>query len=193
MEEIWRDIKDYEGLYQVSNLLNVRSLNYRCTGKIKNLKPSICKGYTMFFLTKDGETKGKTLHRLIAEAFIPNPLNLPEVDHIIPISCGGTNEISNLRWCTHRDNMNNELTVEKESTSNKGRLFSDETRKKLSEALKNKGNKKVYQYTLQGELVKIWDSTIECDRNGYKQANVSACCLGKRNTHRGYKWSYIPL
>ena len=54
-------------------------------------------------------------------------------------------------------------------------------------------SKPVYQYTLDGELVKIWSSTIECGRNGYQQANVSACCLGKRKSHKGHRWSFEPL
>lgn len=53
--------------------------------------------------------------------------------------------------------------------------------------------KKVYQYTLGGELIKIWDSEQECKRNGFSQGNISACCNGKRKTHKGYKWSYEPL
>ena len=53
--------------------------------------------------------------------------------------------------------------------------------------------KEVYQYTLDGELVKIWSSTNECGRNGYNQGHISKCCNGKRQKHKGYKWSYNPL
>ena len=54
-------------------------------------------------------------------------------------------------------------------------------------------SKPVYQYTLEGELVKIWPSTMECKRNGFNQSSVNSCCLGKRKTHKGYIWSYVPL
>ena len=54
-------------------------------------------------------------------------------------------------------------------------------------------SKKVYQYTLDGELVKIWSSTAECGRNGFFQSHIGACCRGERKTHKGYKWSYKPL
>lgn len=54
-------------------------------------------------------------------------------------------------------------------------------------------SKKVYQYTLDGKLVKIWSSTAECGRNGYDKSGISACCLNKIKTHKGYIWSYYPL
>lgn len=71
-----------------------------------------------------------------------------------------------------------------------GRKLSEETKRKISESALSK---QVYQYTLDGKLVKIWNSTKECGSNGYFQGNVSDCCLGKRKTHKGYKWSYNPL
>ena len=55
------------------------------------------------------------------------------------------------------------------------------------------GIKKVYQYTLDGELVKVWDSTMECDRNGYNHGAISKCCKGRVKTHKGYRWSYEPI
>lgn len=54
-------------------------------------------------------------------------------------------------------------------------------------------SKKIYQYTLDGKLVKIWKSSAECCRNGYERSNVNACCNGKRQKHKGYRWSYQPL
>ena len=97
---------------------------------------------------------------------------------------------------------------------NKGKHHTEEAKKRMSEAQKkryengdvpwNKGkqmpkeivekiSKKVYQSTVDGELVKIWDSVNECGRNGYNFKSVSNCCLGKRKTHKGFKWSYQPL
>ena len=99
------------------------------------------------------------------------------------------------------------------SEARKGIQFSDETRKKMSDSARRKPpmtettrkkismseinnekkSKKVYQYTLEGELVKIWKSTMDCDRNGYCSSKVSCCCNGVRKSHKGYRWSYRPL
>lgn len=87
----------------------------------------------------------------------------------------------------------------KQSIAMKGRKLSEETLNKLSESKKGlllnrkDQSKTVYQYTIDGKLVKIWESTAECGRNSYKFQNVAACCTGKLKTYKGYKWSYKPL
>lgn len=141
--EEWKDIEGYEGFYQISNLgrvkslerINIHSNGHRHIVKEKILKQSKNnKGYYMVNLKKCGENKFSTIHRLVANAFVPNPDNKPEVDHIIPISEGGTNNASNLRWCTHKENMNNPLAIKKFTE----RTYSDETLKKMSDAKKGK-------------------------------------------------------
>ena len=79
------------------------------------------------------------------------------------------------------------------SEHKKNRIVSEETKNKMSEANVNnpKLSKQVVQYTLAGELVKVWDSTNECGRNGFSQGNVSACCNGKRKTHKKFIWRYL--
>lgn len=72
---------------------------------------------------------------------------------------------------------------------NTGKHLDEDTKTKI---MKSKG-KKVYQYTLDGELVKIWNSTKECGRNGFCQTRVAACCRGEQKTYKGYRWSYVPL
>lgn len=120
MEEIWRDIEGYEGIYQVSNIGRVRSLNYNKTGKVKLMKPYVEKsGYRGVTL------KGKRyrVHRLVAKAFVEGYFEGAVVDHIIPVSNGGTDEATNLRWVTPLENNNNELTKQKFcSEENKERL-----------------------------------------------------------------------
>ena len=104
--EVWKDIKGYEGLYQVSNLGNVMSLHYRGTKNKKQLlKPAKDKdGYLSIALYKDGKTKQYRVHRLVASAFIPNPNNYSQVNHINEIK--DDNRVENLEWCTAKYNNN---------------------------------------------------------------------------------------
>jgi len=82
MTEIWKDVKEYEGLYQVSNLGNMKSLNYNNTGKPKELKQSITNyGYKFIELSKNGKRKHYRVHRLVAEHFLSNPKNYNIVNH----------------------------------------------------------------------------------------------------------------
>ena len=104
-EEIWKDIPGYEGLYQVSNTGKVKSLNYMKTRKEKILKPrKEGKGYLKITLSKEGEKKDFKIHRLVASVFIPNPNNLPQINHID--ECKTNNNVENLEWCDNRYNSN---------------------------------------------------------------------------------------
>ena len=138
--EIWKDVKGYEGLYMVSNLGNVKSLGNNKKRKEKMLKPcKVNNGYLQITLYKNGEIKRIYVHKLVAEAFIPNPENKPEVDHINTIR--DDNKVENLCWVTKKENMNNPLTKENMSKSllgenhhMYGKHHSEETRKKMSES-----------------------------------------------------------
>jgi hypothetical protein len=113
MKEIWKPVKDYEDLYAVSSFGRVANLN---TGKI--LKPHFNhNGYSVVQLYKDKKAKTKRIHRLVAEAFIPNPKNFPEVDHIKPDKQNNT--VSNLRWASGSLNTRNrEYSVKAKSQYN---------------------------------------------------------------------------
>lgn len=111
--EIWKDINGYIGIYQVSNMGNVRSLQreeYKCrqgyrVRKGRQLKPGRDKkGYLLVGLRKDGKCKTRRIHRLVAEAFIPNPNNLPQINHKDENKCNNT--VDNLEWCTPSYNIN---------------------------------------------------------------------------------------
>lgn len=105
MEEIWKDIKGYEGLYQVSNLGRVKSLDYRHKGTSKVMSPGKQKnGYLNVGLWSGRKKETKYVHRLVAEAFVPNPNNWPEVNH--KDECLTNNVASNLEWCTSEYNAN---------------------------------------------------------------------------------------
>ena len=177
MKEQWRtavyDGIVYEGLYKVSNLGRILNLNYRNTGKPKLMTPSEnTDGYFKINLRKNGETKTCYVHRLIAQTFIPNPENKPEINHIDEDKTN--NRVDNLEWKWHKDNINHGTHNERSAKTR--------TNGKLS--------KRVLQFTLDGEFVREWESTQECGRNGFCQGAVADCCNGKRKSHKGFRWEY---
>ena len=189
MKEEWRDIKDYEGLYQISNLGRVKSLNYNRTGREGIMKLDKNKyGYLYICLFKNGVKKHFRVHRLVAKTFIPNPHNLPEVNHkdencinnFVYINEDGTVNLekSNIEWCTTEYNHNYGTHNERIAASNRGKY--------------NKNtSKQVFQYDLDNNLINIFPSGKEVQRQlGFDQSAISACCLGKRNTCGGFKWKY---
>lgn len=174
MIEEFRDIEGYEGKYQVSNLGNVKSLNYHRTGKEKILKPrnSSC-DYLFVRLYINGKGKNYFVHRLVANAFIPNPNNLPQVNHKSEIK--NQNTVDNLEWCTNEYNCNY-------GTHNK----------RVGEKNKNgKCSKPVLQFDLEGNFIKEWPSAMEIQRQlGYYQTYISACCNRKRKSAHKFIWRY---
>lgn len=189
MEEIWKPVKDYEGLYEVSSMGRVKSLNYRRTGKEKVLKGKLNNsGYLKVTLCKEGKAKEYFIHRLVAIAFIPNPDNLPCIDHINTIKT--KNEVVNLRWVTYKENNDNPLT-KKKSIENHADMSGSNNPFYGKYGKDFPTSRKVIQLTLEGELVKIWDCILDTKRQGgFSHDCVSACCKGKQKTHKGYKWMY---
>jgi len=154
VEEIWKDISNYEGKYEVSNLGRVRSLSYNGTGEIKFLKQSTNKrGYKRVGLCKNGKMKNCYVHRLVAITFIPNPNNHKEVNH--KDENPANNNVNNLEWCTSEYNNNYGTRNKRAGESKKGKSFSEEHKKKLSESHKGKHRseetKKKISKSLRGE------------------------------------------
>ena len=187
--EIWKtaiyDGEIYEGLYKVSNLGKILSLNYRNTGKADLMNTGKRKdGYLQVQLSKNKERKNCYVHRLVAETFLPNPDNLPEVNHkdedktnnFVFLNEDGTvnKKKSNLEWKNHIDNCNHGTRNERAAKANTN----------------GKCSKPVLQFTLDGEFIREWPSAMECERNGFDQSNVSACCRGKIKSAYGYIWKY---
>ena len=168
-KEYWKPVVGYEGLYEVSNWGRVKSLPRNSTVKYARiLKPCTDRyGYLYVNLCKNNKQKKFTVHRLVAEAFLPNPDNLPCVNH--KDECKSNNVVNNLEWCSYSYNINF-------GTRNKRMI--------------KKRCKPVVQYTLDGQFVREWESTNECGRNGYDQGSVAACCRGELKTHKGFIWRY---
>ena len=180
MIEEWKPIFEYEDIYMISNTGKIKNIN---TNKI--LKGYINKdGYTVITLTKNKKRKYKYLHRLVAIHFIPNPDNKPEVDHIIPVSDGGTNDANNLRWVTSKENTNNPLSKIKNDLSKIGRKHTEEQIKKQKvHMIKDK------VIGINGNDIKVFESAEDAKRNGFH--HVSDCCRKIRKTSGGYEWFYL--
>ncbi|MDT9337789.1 NUMOD4 domain-containing protein [Clostridium perfringens] len=181
VSEEWRDIEGYEGLYQISSLGKVNSLNYNNSKKEKLLKPvKYNSGYLIVCLYKNGIMKRIPVHRLVALAFIPNFENKPYVNH--KDENKSNNTLENLEWCTAKENANY-------GTRNE-RLGKNQPKVKK----KNNGNSKaVLGINLKNGLILEYPSAAEAQRNGFNRGDLSECCLGRRKTHKGFKWKYKEL
>lgn len=187
MEEIWKDVKNYEGLYQVSNLGRVKSLGNNRSRKEKILKPHTTKaGYLMVGLYKNGKGKDFLLHRIVAMEFIPNPNNYPQCNHLDENK--KNNCVENLEWCTAKFNINYGTRNEKMAAALKGRKRPEETVKKISAAL----SKPLLQIDpLTNKIIKEWESATEVkEKLGLNNRHISECCNGKLKSSGGFKWSY---
>lgn len=172
--EIWKNIKGFEGLYQVSNYGRVKSLQrkVRWRNGTRTINERVLhfgydknyQGYQIVVLSKNGICKTYKVHRLVAEAFIPNPDKLPQVNH--KDESKENNHCTNLEWCSRSYNIN---------YGNRNKSVS----------------KSVLQFDMNGNFIKEWGSTMEVQREkGYSNQNISACCNGLYSQSYGYVWKY---
>ena len=166
MKEIWKDIEEYEGLYQISNLGRVKSLPKKdgfVLLETRILKPLNINNRNRVVLAKNKVKKNFFIYQLVAKMFIPNPNNYPIINH----KNGKPNDdkVTNLEWCTHKHNsihaVDNNLIK----------------------------HKKIAQYSLNGEFIKIYNSRHEI--KNIDQSSITRCCNGIRKTAGGYKWEYV--
>ena len=178
MEEVWKDVVGFEGIYQISNNGKLRSLDRIVVAKagwVKREKGMDIKtntiqnsGYVKVDLHKNGKAYGKLLHRLVAEAFIENPRNYPQINHKDQNKLN--NSADNLEWCTQMYNNHYGDCMERGAETQR---------------------RKFYQKDLDGNVVKIWSGFKKMQREtGYQRKTVYLCCIGKRDSYMGYKWEY---
>ncbi len=186
LKEIWKDITGFECEYQVSNLGRVKSFK---KGKETIMKPHVIySGYFQICLLKQNKRHLFLIHRLVAQEFIQNPFNKPEVNHIDGNK--QNNKVNNLEWCTHGENIkhawNNGLQKKSIKMALCGKKYA-----KLNFKSGVNLRKKVDQYDLNGNFIKTWESTAEAERQlNLPHSKVSACCVGKRKTTGGFIWKH---
>ena len=173
-KEVWKPIKGYEGLYEVSNLGRVKSTERRGAyglkenGRIRSLGER--NGYRYIALCKDGKYKKQYVHRLVAQAFIPNPENLPCVNH--KDESKGNNRVDNLEWCTYRYNSCYGSANEKRAKQKSKPVIATNVAT---------GEKEYY-----ASAVEAIKKLSKYQRNG----NITAVLKGKRKTAFGRTWEY---
>ena len=179
MSEIWKDIAGYEGFYQVSNLGRIRSLDreVRCSNSIRFYCGRVLScgmdnhGYMRVILARAGKHKCRQVHRLVAEAFILNPDNLPEVNH--KDENPTNNCADNLEWCS--------------------KIYNLEYGTGRARSMQAQHRKPVQQFDLCGNLVAEFESVSNAARFIGKPKDAAAitkCCVGKHRTAYGYIWRY---
>lgn len=190
--EVWKDIIGFEGMYQISNLGRVKSLSRILTSKngkqtyrsVRILKSCInLHGYYYVNLYKGAKQYPRQIHRLIAEAFIPNPHNYPFIDHINTVTTD--NRIENLRWVTPKGNTNNSLTLAKIKESQRTLPYSVR-RKRVANTMH-----KVCMLDANGVVLKEFECIADAAREmGVVNGAISNACLGVSSKSCGYYWRY---
>lgn len=185
--EIWKDIPGFEGVYMASNLGNIKSVARIDLGgrkwKEKVLSKNIVKGYYHVGLHHNHVNKNYTVHRLVAKAFIPNPNNLPQINHKDENKLN--NDVNNLEWCDARYNNNYGTRIERysvtRSRNSKGIIPHPEMQKQV--AMVDVSTDKTLN-----TFCSLSEAARQC---GLRESKISLVCNGKRRTTGGYKWRFV--
>ena len=208
-KEVWKPIRNYEGLYEVSNMGRVKSLertvwvnggSYKKSERI--LKPQKVRGYLGVSLCKDAELKRYLVHRLVGQAFMENPEGFKEINHIDEDKTN--NKVENLEWCNRSYNANFGTRNQRVAEKLRGRKKSKESvekrvekmrgRKQSEEHIKKrvqKNSKPVYSINKESGLIVYWNSAKEAGRVlGIDNSSITKCCKGKLKSIKGYTFFY---
>lgn len=167
--EVWKNVKGYEGLYQVSSEGRVKSLKFSKERILKVGKEG--GGYLFVNLCKEGKVKKFKVHRLVASTFLPNPDNLLEINHIDEDKTN--NRVENIEYCDRSYNINYGNRNEKMAKSR---------------------SIPILQFTKQSDFIRRWESGTQIEKElGIKQSNISKCCKGKCKTAYGFVWMYAVI
>lgn len=182
--EEWKDVVGYEGLYLISNFGRLKR-TYK-NGNEKLLKFHFDKdGYLFTIVCRKQEKSNKKQHRLIAEAFIPNPNNKPEIDHVNGIK--DDNRIENLRWCNRIENRNNPVSRDRYARARKGRHINIPNKCILN---LRRDTRKCVQID-NGVFLKEFDSITEASKEtGIPRTSINSCVRGRRKSAGGFTWKY---
>jgi hypothetical protein len=185
--ENWKSVSGYEGMYEVSDCGRVRGVDreVHCkNGDVQARKARILKqkadrqGYYIVCLCKCGKLQFMRVHRLVGYAFIENPENKPEINHIDENT--QNNCVTNLEWCTRKENVNWGTGHQRGVMNTNFKAFAQRLSKKTA------------QLSLDGKVLKVWDSLHAiCRETGYKAGHISECCHGKKKSRYGYRWSFV--
>lgn len=188
MKEVWREIEGHPK-YMVSNMGRVKCLNWHRTGKERICKLSVnSRGYLVVGI--DGVIK--TVHRLVAEAFLPNPEKKPCIDHIRTVRTEnfvifddeGTIIDSSIKWVTYKENNNNPLT-KKHLSENAAKTMLGKFGAEHCRSIP------IVQLSKDGQFIKKWGAAMEAQRElGIYSKNICNCCKGKQKTAGGFRWVY---
>lgn len=187
MVEIWKPISGFEGLYEISNFGNVKSLNYQANGYSKNLTPKVNnKGYLWVELWKDKKRHCFLVHRLVAMHFMPkHDANRNLINHIDENP--KNNIFSNLEWCTPSENIQAYMNNHKGDDD----FYPRNKRRRKPKRKTKYSSFQIIQSELDGTVVSIHDNVSAIARAfGYNCTSIWECCTGKRKTAYGYKWQF---
>lgn len=163
-------ITNYEKYYSAMEDGHIYS--HRQKRVLKGIQNPVTK-YYQITLRDDGKIQREYVHRLIAEAFIPNPDNKPCIDHINGDRTD--NRVENLRWATQKENSNNPITTKRMSNAKKGRPAHNK--------------KPIIQCNMEGEPIMIYESLCEAaEITGTKRTDISTCLIGRQKSANGFKW-----